>query len=96
MTDDQLAHLSVLTGLNKMMKGSHFSISTIRTAIETLRCVPDSRAMQILEPLHCVNWADMPAEIRDAVPGLIERCLKVPAYQFKVSHGAAATVLRVA
>lgn len=85
MNDSQLAHLSVLSALNKMMAGGHFSICTVDEAIKTLRVIPDSRAMSILRPLHCVEWKDMPTELRDAVPKLIERCLQVPAHQFQVT-----------
>lgn len=85
MTDDQAAVLSVLTALNKMMRASHFDICTLDAAIKVLRTVPDGRAYDVLRPLHCINWRDMPPELRAAVPGLIERCISVPAYQFQVT-----------
>lgn len=85
MNDAQLSHLSVLTALNKMMTGSHFDICTVDSAIKTLGTVPDGQAYKILRPLHCVNWMDMPAELREAVPKLIERCLNVPAHQFQLT-----------
>lgn len=81
-TDAQLTHLAVLTSLNKMMRGGHFSICTVDAAIKAVGSVPDSRAYGILRTLHCVDWADMEPELRNAVPQLIERCLNVPAYQF--------------
>lgn len=84
-TDAQLAHLSVLTSLNKMMRSGHFSICTVDAAIKVLGTVPDRRAYDILRPLHCIDWSDMPAEVREAVPKLIERCISVPAYQFQLT-----------
>jgi hypothetical protein len=86
MNDQQLSHLAVLTALNNMMRGPHFSISTVDTAIKTLATVPDARAYAILRPLHCVDWSAMPPELRDAVPQLIERCINVPAHQFQLTH----------
>lgn len=86
MNDDQLTHLSVLTSLNKMMHSSHFSICVIDDAIKALRTVPDSRAYSILRPLHCVSWMDMPSELRNAVPTLIERCLSISAHQFQITQ----------
>ncbi len=85
MNDQQLSHLSVLTALNKMMRSSHFDICTLDAAMKTLGCVADGQAYAILRPLHCVNWSDMPAELRQAVPKLIERCLTVPAHQFQLT-----------
>jgi len=85
MNDAQLSHLSVLTALNEMMLGRRFSICTLDDAIKTLGAVPDGRAYSILRPLHCVEWKDMPCELRDAVPKLIERCINVPAYQFQLT-----------
>lgn len=86
MTDRQLAHLSVLTALNKMMTGDFFSICAVDAAVAALGTIPDGAAYKILRPLHCVAWRDMPRELRDAVPKLIERCLHVPAYQFQITE----------
>ena len=86
MNDQQLSHLSVLTSLNKMMKGTHFDICTVDAAVKVLGAVPDGAAYAILRPLHCVHWMDMPRELRDAVPKLIERCISVPAHQFQITE----------
>jgi hypothetical protein len=85
VTDSQLTHLAVLTKLNSMMRSGHFSICTIDDAIKALNTVADSRAYKILRTLHCVEWGEMPPELRASVPGLIERCLNVPAYQFNAT-----------
>lgn len=85
MNDTQLAQLSVLTALNQMMRGRHFDICTVDAAAKTLGAQPDGRAYQILRTVHCVQWGDMPPELRDAVPKLIERCINVPAYQFQLT-----------
>ena len=86
MNDNQLKHLSVLTALNKMLRSSYFDICTLDAAIKVLGTIPDGQAYTILRPLHCVHWCDMPRELRDAVPKLIERCLQVPAYQFQLTE----------
>lgn len=86
MTDIQLAQLSVLTSLNKMMKGVYFDICALDAAVKALSVVPDAAAYAILRPLHCVHWSEMPPELRSAVPGLIERCIGVPAYQFSLTR----------
>jgi len=86
LTDAQLTHLSVRTAINKMMQGGHFSICTLDDAVKALGTVPEAAAYRILRPLHCVSWMDMPRELRDAVPKLIERCLQIPAYQFQITE----------
>lgn len=95
MNDQQLTHLSVLTSLNKMLRGSHFDICTVDAAAKALGSIPDGRAYAILRPLHCVHWGDMPAELRAAVPKLIERCLDVPAHQFQITETTPAGQQRV-
>lgn len=95
MKDDQLKQLSALAALNKMMLGTHFSICTLDDVIKVLGTRPDGQAYDILRPLHCVHWTDMPAELRDAVPRLIERCISIPAYQFQITQVPPADRARV-
>lgn len=96
MNDQQLTHLSALTALNNMLKGRHFDICVIDSVIKILGTVPDGRAYNILRPLHCVNYMDMPRELRDALPSLIERCIEVPAHQFQITQVKNPDMLRSA
>lgn len=84
-TDKQLAHLSAITALNEMMRKGTFYISTVTEVAEAIGAVPDARAMRILRPLHCMKIGDLPDELRAGLPGLIARCISVPAYQFEVT-----------
>jgi hypothetical protein len=86
MNDQQLSHLSVLTALNKMMTSNRFDICTVDDAIKVLSSTPDGQAYKILRPLHCIHWMDMPRELREAIPKLIERCINVPAHQFQITE----------
>lgn len=83
--NENLKQLSALTALNSMMAKGHFSICTIDSVGELLGINPRGcDAYKILHPLHCIDWAKMPQELRDAVPGLIQECLGIaPAFQFK-------------
>ena len=85
MNDGQLAQLSALASLNEMMRKGTFYISTVREVAAALGAVPDHRAMEILQPLHCMSISKMPDELREALPALIERCVNVPAYQFQLT-----------
>lgn len=80
---DEMKQMVAMTALNKMMVGGHFSICTIDSIAEMLGVDPKGDAYRMLRPLHCVNFADMPSELKARVPGLIKECLGVePIYQF--------------
>lgn len=82
MTD--LKRLTALTAINNMLAGGHFSICTIDSVAEMMGIPRNgSEAYQTLRALHCIDYAKMPAELRNAIPGLIEQVLGVePAFQF--------------
>lgn len=89
-----LKQLAAIAALNKMMSGGYVSISTIRTIAEMLSINPKGEAFSILETLHCVNFDKMPAELRDAVPGLIKQILNIEAtYQFKTLENPSVVVV---
>lgn len=69
-----------------MMRNTYFDICTLDGAIKALATIPDPAAYLILRPLHCVHWGEMPRELREAVPGLIERCIGIPAHQFLLTQ----------
>lgn len=88
MNDEQLIHLSVLVSLNRMMTGNYLDLCTIDSAMKALGRIPDGAAYTVLRQLHCVHWDKMPGELREAVPGLIERCLNIPVSQFQITPAA--------
>jgi hypothetical protein len=80
---DDLKQLSAITALNHMMSKGHFSLCAIDSVAKLLNVDPHGEAYDILRPLHCIDWAEMPEQLRDAVPSLIQRCLGVaPAFKF--------------
>lgn len=80
---ENLKQASALTALNEMMAKSYFCICTIDKVATLLGVNPKGEAYNILSPLHCIDFAKMPDELRHAIPGLIEQCLGVaPAYRF--------------
>lgn len=88
---DEMKQMVAMTALNKMMIGGHFNICAIDSIADMLGVDPKGEAYRMLRPLHCVNFADMPAELKARVPSLIKECLGVePIYQFalpaKVVH----------
>jgi hypothetical protein len=58
--------------LKKMLSGASFSICTITDIGEMLGVDPrGTQAFKMLKPLHCMEYTLMPAEVREAIPGLI-------------------------
>lgn len=83
MTDTKA--LVAAAALNKMFKGSHFSICTIDSVAAMLGVHPEKQAYDLLRPLHCVDWSAMPIELRNQVPVLIEQALAGGFTAFEVS-----------
>lgn len=79
-----LKELSALTALNNMMEKGHFDICCVREVGKLLGVNPEAHPSHaILRPLHCVDFAKMPPQLRDAIPGLVQDCLGVsPTFQF--------------
>lgn len=81
-----LKQLAAVTALNDMFQRGHLSICTIDSIGRMLGIDPKrgGDSYNILQSVHCVDFAKMPMELRDAIPGLIRDCLSVePTYQFK-------------
>lgn len=81
---DRLQELAAMAALNKMFKDGHFSICTIRNIAEMTKVSLGGRAYEILCTLHCVDYANMGRELREALPGLVRECLSLsPIYEFE-------------
>ncbi len=72
---DETKSLAAITALNHMFAGRHFDICTIDSIAKMLGVQPDKDAYNTLRPLHCINWVDMPTDLRKAVPGLVQQCI---------------------
>lgn len=79
-----LKELAALTALNNMMGKGHFDICCVRDVGALLGVDPKAHpSFAILQTLHCVDYAKMPPQLRDAIPGLVQDCLGVsPTFQF--------------
>lgn len=54
--------------MRKMLKAErHFDICAVRNVLEMLNIPGDKEIMLTLQPLHCVDWADMGGELREQV-----------------------------
>ena len=53
--------------MREMMTSNSFSICTVRKCCEMLGVHPDKEMINMLAPLHCVDWGSMGTEVRDIV-----------------------------
>ena len=78
----EVKQLVVSTALNKLFTSSHFSICTIDRVLEVLdRKGLRSPAYAQLHALHCVDYQDMPEELRTVLPHLVNEALKLTEVQ---------------
>lgn len=84
---EDLKKLAAMTALNKLMRDGHFSICTLDSVAKMMNVVTGGESYAILRSIHCVDYADMPQELREAIPQLISDVLGDPAFQFGVQPG---------
>jgi len=72
-----LEELAAQAALNKMFRGGYFSICTLDDVLKMGSIIPDRKAYAILHTLHCVDFKDMPDELRSEIPELIRQCLGI-------------------
>jgi hypothetical protein len=93
---DELKKLSALAALNNMLEKDYFDICTIDQVSRLLDVNPKGQAYTLLAPLHCVHYDKMPAQLREAIPVLIQQCLGVaPIFKFKTIEQKAINVERI-
>jgi hypothetical protein len=61
---------AVVVGLKRLLAEKHFSITSLESLLAAAMIIPDGDAMRVLRALHCVDWADMPADLRRDVANL--------------------------
>lgn len=60
------------TAMRKMLRAErHFSICTVDNCLRMLNIPADPEIYNTLRPLHCVDWADMDQELREAVIAML-------------------------
>lgn len=72
----EVKRLVMLQATKKLFTNQHFSISTLREIAEIINVPTKGPAWNLLQPLHCVNYDDMPDQLRESIPHLVNECLK--------------------
>jgi hypothetical protein len=71
---DTFHQQAATVAIKKLFEGTYFSICELDSIIKLLGCLPDKKDYEALKCLHCVNWSDMPPDLRDEV---LKRVLKI-------------------
>ena len=59
----------------KLFDCRHFSICTVDSMMKLVGTTARSAAYTQLNALHCVDFADMPKDLRERIPHLVRECL---------------------
>lgn len=63
----RITNLCVRVGLEKMLRGGHFSICDLDVLCQAAGVRVDGDVRRALSCIHCVKWEDMPKELRSEV-----------------------------
>lgn len=74
----QTQQLVLQTATRKLFDSRHFSICTVDSLMKLVGTTARTPAYTQLHALHCVDYADMPKELRDRIPHLVRECLTTP------------------
>lgn len=66
----------VMQATKKLFDENHFSICTVRKIAEIIGAPQSGPAWKMLDALHCINYADMPQDLRESIPHLVNECLR--------------------
>ncbi len=60
-----------LTAVAKMLKSDYFNICTVDSVCKLIGARSNGAAYDMLYPLHCVHYSDMPQAVREGIPALM-------------------------
>lgn len=61
---DRVRGMAIAVGIQHLFRKHHFDVCHYKSLIEAAGVIPDGEFMRIASVLHCVDWADMPVELR--------------------------------
>lgn len=70
--------LVLRTATRKLFDKRYFDICTVDTLMKLIGTTAPTHAYTQLRALHCVDYADMPKDLRERIPHLVRECLAGP------------------
>ena len=71
----EVKRMVVLAATQKLFTDRFFDITDLRKIAELVGVPTNGGAWAMLQPLHCVQYNDMPPMLREAIPHLVNECL---------------------
>lgn len=59
-----IKQIALSTALKKLFTERSFSICAIDDCVKMMNVIPDREVYEIMRTVHCVNYSDMPLELR--------------------------------
>lgn len=81
---DAVRQQIVITALENMFKGAYFSICTVKQCADITGSIIDENTLNLLTPLHCVHWSQMPKDLRQAVYKMVIDALTDTGFDLKL------------
>lgn len=78
-------YLAAQTALKGMIKEGYINICTIDKIGSLLDLPLGGDAYNTLHTLHCISFSEMPPELKEKIPSLIEECLSTSAINIDLS-----------
>lgn len=75
-TMDDTKRLVIGTAMQAMFKKGWVDITAIRKCLEIASIVAPAEPLRNLEALHCVHFSDMPPELVQRIPGMLQECFR--------------------
>ena len=72
---NKLQILAAQAAIDKMISRGSFSICTIDKILEMTTGIPDKKDYQVLSLIHCVRFSDLPKELLEELPAIMQRVL---------------------
>lgn len=82
--------LVVTAALEKLLTQKYFDVCTIDVVLKIMDNGKNKAAYDLLHALHCIHYDQMPADLRNTIPHLINECLRGPQ---PATHGPATSVV---
>lgn len=75
MDGNEIIMAAVTTSLNRMFKIGWVDVICIKECAGLLDQNPEGKALDVLETLHCVYFKDMPRDLVETIPLLVNEVL---------------------
>ena len=92
MSMDSFHKKAAITALKNMFEEKkYFDICTVDAVLKLTGCIPDKKDYQALRALHCVDWVDMDADLRNTVMLKTMQMFETPGFDTELLDGAIKT-----